>query len=69
MALAGRAAEQVTFGRVTTGAANDLQRVTQVISKVVKILLENKVTTNRIKLIKKHGVITVTCQMRSYMLV
>lgn len=30
MALAGRAAEQVNFGKVTTGAANDLQRVTQV---------------------------------------
>lgn len=30
MALAGRAAEQVNFGRVTTGAADDLRRVTQV---------------------------------------
>lgn len=46
MALAGRAAEQVTFGRVTTGAANDLQRVTQVIYEVLKNNPENKVTTN-----------------------
>ncbi len=29
-ALAGRAAEQVVFGRVTNGAANDLERVTSI---------------------------------------
>jgi cell division protease FtsH len=28
-ALAGRAAEQVVFGRVTNGAANDLEKVTE----------------------------------------
>jgi cell division protease FtsH len=30
VALAGRAAEQVVFGRVTTGAANDLEKVTEI---------------------------------------
>ena len=30
MALAGRAAEELVFGRVTNGAANDLERVTQI---------------------------------------
>src|SRR5262249_20135829 len=29
MALAGRAAEELVFGRVTNGAANDLEKVTQ----------------------------------------
>jgi len=31
MALAGRAAEEVFFGRVTTGASDDLRRVTQIV--------------------------------------
>ncbi|MBE3558996.1 MAG: ATP-dependent zinc metalloprotease FtsH [Ktedonobacteraceae bacterium] len=34
-ALGGRAAEQVVFGRVTTGAENDLQRVTQIARQMV----------------------------------
>ena len=34
MALAGRAAEQVFFGRVTTGASDDLRRVTQIVYQV-----------------------------------
>jgi cell division protease FtsH len=29
VALAGRAAEHIVFGRITTGAANDLEKVTQ----------------------------------------
>ena len=37
VALAGRAAEQVHFGRVTTGAANDLQRVTQIVYQMVQV--------------------------------
>ena len=37
MALAGRAAEQVTFGRVTTGAADDLRRVTQIVYQMVSV--------------------------------
>src|SRR6184192_3874322 len=35
MALAGRAAEQIVFGRVTNGAANDLEKVTQVARAMV----------------------------------
>ena len=30
MILAGRAAEQVVFGRITNGAANDLERATEI---------------------------------------
>ncbi len=37
MALAGRAAEQVTFGKVTTGAADDLRRVTQIVYQMVQV--------------------------------
>jgi AFG3 family protein len=36
MALAGRAAEQVFFGRVTTGASDDLRRVTQIVYSMIK---------------------------------
>src|SRR5580765_215902 len=35
MALAGRAAEQLVFGRVTNGAANDLERATQIARAMV----------------------------------
>ena len=35
MLLAGRVAEQITFGRVTTGAADDLQRVTSIARSMV----------------------------------
>jgi AFG3 family protein len=37
MALAGRAAEQVFFGRVTTGASDDLRRVTQIVYQMVQV--------------------------------
>src|SRR5665213_3622727 len=35
VALAGRAAEEVVFGRVTTGAANDLEKVTDIARSMV----------------------------------
>jgi len=35
VALAGRAAEEVVFGRVTNGAANDLEKVTQIARSMV----------------------------------
>ena len=35
MALSGRAAEQLVFGRVTNGAANDLERATQIARSMV----------------------------------
>jgi cell division protease FtsH len=35
MALAGRAAEELVFGRVTNGAANDLERATQIARAMV----------------------------------
>lgn len=37
MALAGRASEQVNFGKVTTGAADDLRRVTQIVYQMVQV--------------------------------
>lgn len=36
MALAGRAAEQIFFGEVTTGASDDLRRVTQLVYSTIK---------------------------------
>ena len=36
MALAGRAAEDVFFGRVTTGASDDLRRVTQLVYSTIQ---------------------------------
>jgi len=37
MALAGRASEQIHFGKVTTGAADDLRRVTQIVYQMVQV--------------------------------
>ena len=36
MALGGRAAEQVFFGRVTNGASNDLQKVTGIVYDLIR---------------------------------
>jgi AFG3 family protein len=36
MALAGRAAEEVFFGKVTTGASDDLRRVTQIVYSTIQ---------------------------------
>jgi len=36
MALGGRASEQLAFGRVTTGAADDLRRVTQMVYSMIQ---------------------------------
>jgi AFG3 family protein len=36
MALAGRAAEEVFFGKVTTGASDDLRRVTELVYSTIK---------------------------------
>jgi len=37
MALAGRAAEEVFFGRVTTGASSDLMKVTQLVYSTIQL--------------------------------
>ena len=37
VALAGRAAEEIIFGRVTTGAQNDLERVTQMAYSMITV--------------------------------
>ena len=36
MALGGRVAEEISFGRVTTGASDDLNRVTQMAYRMVQ---------------------------------
>jgi cell division protease FtsH len=38
VALAGRVAEEVVFGRVTTGASNDLEQVTRIARQMVTVL-------------------------------
>jgi cell division protease FtsH len=35
VAMGGRAAEEIIFGRITTGASNDIQRVTEIARKMV----------------------------------
>ena len=42
MALAGRAAEEVFFGRVTTGASDDLRRVTQLVYSTIQMYGMNR---------------------------
>jgi AFG3 family protein len=37
MALAGRAAEEIFFGRVTTGASDDLRRVTDLVYSTIQV--------------------------------
>ena len=37
MALAGRAAEQIIFGQVTTGASDDLRRVTSMVYQMIQV--------------------------------
>ena len=37
MILAGRASEAVNFGRVTTGASDDLRKVTQIVYQMVQV--------------------------------
>ena len=37
MALGGRASEEITFGAVTTGASDDLRRVTQMVYSMIQI--------------------------------
>ncbi len=38
VALAGRAAEEIVFGRITTGASNDLEQVTRIARRMVTVL-------------------------------
>ena len=47
VALAGRAAEQIVFGRVTNGAANDLEKVTSLARQMVFEFGMSDVATSR----------------------
>lgn len=44
MALGGRVAEAITFGRITTGAQNDLQKVTNMAYALVIIIIISFIT-------------------------
>jgi cell division protease FtsH len=47
VALGGRAAEQIIFGRVTTGAANDLEKVTEIARAMVFEYGMSEIVTSR----------------------
>jgi cell division protease FtsH len=47
VALGGRAAEQIIFGRVTTGAANDLEKVTEIARSMVFEYGMSEIVTSR----------------------
>lgn len=42
MALAGRASEQINFGKITTGASDDLKRVTSIVYQMVQVFGMNE---------------------------
>jgi cell division protease FtsH len=46
MTLGGRAAEEITFGRITTGAQNDLERITKIAYSMIAIYGMNEKVGN-----------------------
>ena len=46
MTLGGRAAEELVFGRITTGAQNDLERITKLAYSMISIYGMNKKVGN-----------------------
>ena len=42
MALGGRAAEDITFGKISTGALSDLERITKMAYSIVSVYGMNK---------------------------
>jgi cell division protease FtsH len=64
IALAGRAAEQVVFGRVTNGAASDLERVTEIARAMVFEWGMSDVVTSRTLRADNYGLSEETKRMR-----
>ena len=42
MALGGRAAEEIIFGKISTGALSDLERITKMAYSIVSVYGMNK---------------------------
>src|SRR3989475_3767198 len=64
IALAGRAAEQVVFGRVTNGAASDLEKVTEIARAMVFEWGMSDVVTSRTVRADNYGLSEETKRMR-----
>jgi cell division protease FtsH len=62
--LAGRAAEQIVFGRVTNGAANDLQKVTDLARSMVFEFGMSDVATSRTMRADNYALSEETKRMR-----
>jgi cell division protease FtsH len=66
IALAGRAAEQVVFGRVTNGAASDLEKVTEIARAMVFEWGMSDVVTSRTLRADNYGLSEETKRMRDH---
>ena len=64
IALAGRAAEEIVFGRVTNGAANDLQKVTDLARAMVFEYGMSDVATSRTMRADNYGLSEETKRIR-----
>ena len=64
IALAGRAAEEIVFGRVTNGAANDLQKVTDLARAMVFEYGMSAVATSRTMRADNYGLSEDTKRVR-----
>src|SRR5712691_2325449 len=64
VALGGRAAEQIIFGRVTTGAANDLEKVTEIARAMVFEYGMSEVVTSRTLRADNYSLSEETKRMR-----
>jgi cell division protease FtsH len=64
VALAGRAAEQIVFGRVTNGASNDLEKVTSLARQMVFEFGMSEVATSRTMRADNYALSEETKRMR-----
>jgi cell division protease FtsH len=64
--LAGRAAEQIVFGRVTNGAANDLQKVTDIARAMVFEYGMSEISTSRTLRADNYALSEETKRMRDH---
>jgi len=64
--LAGRAAEEIVFGRITNGAANDLQRVTEIARSMVFEFGMSEVAPSRTMRADNYALSEQTKQLRDH---
>jgi cell division protease FtsH len=62
--LAGRAAEEIVFGRITNGAANDLERVTEIARSMVFEFGMSEVAPSRTMRADNYGLSEETKRLR-----